>query len=72
MVEQVRHPRTGQPVAMLGNPFKYEGMPVLGYPPGLAADTAEVLRRVAGYAPQRIVELARAGAIGLPAEGEAA
>jgi hypothetical protein len=47
-------------------------MPVLGYPPGLAADTAEVLRRVAGYAPQRIVELARAGAIGLPAEGEAA
>jgi len=69
MVEDVKHPGTGEHVTMLGNPFKYEGTPVLDYPPGFAADTAEVLQRVAGYTQDQIAVLARAGAVGLATEG---
>ena len=68
MVEDVLQPGTDAFVEMLGNPFKYSGAPVLGYPPALAADTAEVLQRVAGYAPGQVAELARTGAIGLTAQ----
>ena len=50
---------------MLGNPFKYGGTPVLAYPPIFAADTADVLQRVAGYTPEQVAALAQAGAIGL-------
>jgi hypothetical protein len=53
---------------MLGNPFKYGGTPVLDYPPAFAADTADVLQRVAGYSPERIAALAGQGAIALPAQ----
>ncbi len=63
MVEDVPRPGANTGVEMIGNPFKYCGTPVLDYPPALAADTAEVLQRVAGYTPARIAELAQAGAI---------
>lgn len=66
MVENVHRPGTNAPVEMLGNPFKYVGSPLLDYPPSLAADTADVLQRVAGYTPAQIAALAQAGAIGLP------
>lgn len=65
MVEDVPRPGTDTCVEMLGNPFKYGGAPVLDYPPALAADTAEVLQRVASYTPEQVTELAQAGAIGL-------
>lgn len=65
MVEEVPRPGAEVGVEMLGNPFKYGGTPVLDYPPALAADTAEVLQRVAAYTPARIAELAQAGAIGV-------
>ncbi|MGE0350070.1 CaiB/BaiF CoA transferase family protein [Hydrogenophaga sp.] len=68
MVEDVLRPGTDAFVEMLGNPFKYNGAPVLDYPPALAADTAEVLQRVAGYAPGQVAELAQTGAIGLTAQ----
>lgn len=68
MVEDVLQPGTDAFVEMLGNPFKYNGAPVLDYPPALAADTAEVLQRVAGYAPGQVAELAQTGAIGLAAQ----
>lgn len=68
MVEDVLQPGTDAFVEMLGNPFKYNGAPVLDYPPALAADTAEVLQRVAGYAPGHVAELAQTGAIGLAAQ----
>jgi crotonobetainyl-CoA:carnitine CoA-transferase CaiB-like acyl-CoA transferase len=68
MVEQVPRPGTDEPVSMLGNPFKYGGASVLNYPPAFAADTAEVLERVAGYTPEQVAALAQAGAIGLAAQ----
>lgn len=68
MVEPVPRPDTGETVEMLGNPFKYGGTPVLHYPPAFAADTADVLQRVAGYSPERIAALAGQGAIALPAQ----
>lgn len=68
MVEQVPRPGTDEPVSMLGNPFKYGGKPVLNYPPAFAADTAEVLQRVAGYTSAQVDALAQAGAIGLAAQ----
>ena len=70
MGEDVPRPGTDTGVEMLGNPFKYGGTPVLDYPPALAADTAEVLQRVAGYTPARIAELAEAGAIGLAGQAD--
>lgn len=65
MVEEVPRPGTTEHVSMLGNPFKYGGTPVLAYPPIFAADTADVLQRVAGYTPEQVAALAQAGAIGL-------
>lgn len=68
MVEPVHRPGTGEEVEMLGNPFKYGGTPVLGYPPAFAADTADVLQRLAGYTPEQVAALAKAGAIALPVQ----
>ncbi len=68
MVEPVPRPGTGEAVEMLGNPFKYGGTPVLGYPPAFAADTADVLQRLAGYTPEQVTALAKAGAIALPVQ----
>ncbi|GAA4321581.1 CoA transferase [Pigmentiphaga soli] len=49
MVEQLAHPRTGEPVRFLGNPFKYGDAGVLAYPPGHGGSTREILERVCGY-----------------------
>ena len=68
MVEQVPRPGADAPVEMLGNPFKYGGTPVLDYPPAFAADTADVLQRLAGYTPEQVAALAKEGAIALPAQ----
>ncbi|GAO21584.1 CoA transferase [Alicycliphilus denitrificans] len=68
MVEEVARPDGDTPVTMLGNPFKYGATPVLDYPPAYAADTADVLQRVAGYTPEQVAALAQAGAIGLAAQ----
>ncbi len=54
MREELAHPRTGQPMQFLGNPFKYTQAQPLSYPPSLGADTREVLQRVCGYDDARI------------------
>jgi crotonobetainyl-CoA:carnitine CoA-transferase CaiB-like acyl-CoA transferase len=61
MVETARHPETGQPVRMLGNPFKHAGAHPLRYPPGLGEHTREVLMDIAGYTAERIDDLHRRG-----------
>lgn len=63
MVESVAHPHSEGVVKLLGNPFKFAGMPDLAYPPEFAQDTAQVLQRIAGYPPEKVDELARSGAI---------
>ena len=63
MVENVPRPNSDDSVRLLGNPFKFAGMPDLPYPPAFAQDTASVLQRVAGYSDEKIEELARTGAI---------
>ena len=63
MVESVPRPNSDDSVRLLGNPFKFAGMPDLPYPPAFAQDTASVLQRVAGYSDEKIEELARTGAI---------
>lgn len=63
MVEQVAHPADGTAVPMLGNPFKFADAPSLAYPPVHGADTARVLREVAGYSAARIDALLQSGAI---------
>ncbi len=63
MVETVSKPEGDATVRMLGNPFKYAGMPELAYPPALGAHTEEALTRIAGYSSARIAELSQAGAI---------
>ena len=68
MVEDVPRPGTDGTTPMIGNPFKYAGTPVLSYPPALAADTAEVLQRVAGYTQEQVAALAQAQAIAVAAQ----
>ena len=68
MVEDVPRPGTDGTTQMIGNPFKYAGTPVLSYPPALAADTAEVLQRVAGYTQEQVAALAQAQAIAVAAQ----
>ena len=63
MVENVPRPNSDDSVRLLGNPFKFAGMPDLPYPPAFAQDTASVLQRVAGYSDEKIEALARTGAI---------
>jgi crotonobetainyl-CoA:carnitine CoA-transferase CaiB-like acyl-CoA transferase len=63
MVERIPHPRTGEDLRFLGNPFKYEAARPLSYPPELGVDTADVLHRLCGYDADKIAALARAGAI---------
>ncbi|QIL72345.1 CoA transferase [Diaphorobacter sp. HDW4B] len=63
MVENVPRPNSDDSVRLLGNPFKFAGMPHLPYPPAFAQDTASVLQRVAGYSDGKIEALARTGAI---------
>ena len=63
MVENVPRPNSDDSVRLLGNPFKFAGMPDLPYPPAFAQDTASVLQRVAGYSDEKIEQLARTGAI---------
>ena len=63
MVENVPRPNSDDSVRLLGNPFKFAGMPHLPYPPAFAQDTASVLQRVAGYSDEKIEALARTGAI---------
>lgn len=64
MVEAVARPQGGEPVRMLGNPFKFAGQPSLGYPPALGQDTAALLRGMAGYDDDSLAALQAAGAIG--------
>jgi CoA:oxalate CoA-transferase len=63
MVETVEHPRTGNTLNFLGNPFKYAGSRSLGYPSAAGADTRDVLSKICGYSAQRITELDETGAI---------
>ena len=62
MVEAVARARR-RPVRMLGNPFKFDGQPVLGYPPALGQDTEALLRGMAGYDDASLAALREAGAI---------
>ena len=63
MVQDVARTDSQETVRMLGNPFKFSGMPDLPFPPPFAQDTVDVLQRVAGYSSDRIEALQRAGAI---------
>lgn len=63
MVQDVARTDSQETVRMLGNPFKFSGMPNLPFPPPFAQDTVDVLQRVAGYSSDRIEALQRAGAI---------
>lgn len=63
MVQDVARTDSQETVRMLGNPFKFSGMPDLPFPPSFAQDTVDVLQRVAGYSSDRIEALQRAGAI---------
>lgn len=72
MVESVRHPRTGNTVNFLGNPFKYEGSQPLRYPSKAGADTRRVLSEICGYSQERISELNSMQAIMLGDEDDMA
>ena len=67
MVTEVRHPDLGT-LPTLGTPIKVDGRMGLHLapPPRLGEHTEAVLREVAGYAPERIAELCRAGAVAAP------
>jgi crotonobetainyl-CoA:carnitine CoA-transferase CaiB-like acyl-CoA transferase len=71
MLETVVDPATDSTVRFLGNAFKFAGAKPLTYPPRVGEHTAEVLRDVCGYDPDKINALARAGAVTLrPGKGE--
>jgi crotonobetainyl-CoA:carnitine CoA-transferase CaiB-like acyl-CoA transferase len=61
MVETAVHPPTGEPVRMLGNPFKHAGAQPLRYPPGLGEHTREVLMEVGGYSAAQVDDLLQRG-----------
>lgn len=63
MLESVARPQGGEPVRMLGNPFKFDGQPQLGYPPVLGQDTAELLRTMGGHDEASLAALQAAGVI---------
>jgi CoA:oxalate CoA-transferase len=63
MLEVVVNPVSGSPYEFLGNPFKWSGAPLLGYPPRLGEHTRIVLEEVCEYAPKTIDDLARCGAV---------
>jgi crotonobetainyl-CoA:carnitine CoA-transferase CaiB-like acyl-CoA transferase len=63
MLEAVVNPASGSTHEFLGNPFKWPGAPVLGYPPRLGEHTRIVLEEVCGYEPGTIDDLARCGAV---------
>jgi crotonobetainyl-CoA:carnitine CoA-transferase CaiB-like acyl-CoA transferase len=63
MVEEVARPQGGEPVRMLGNPFKFAGQPQLDYPPALGQDTEALLRAMAGYDDASLAALQAAGVI---------
>jgi formyl-CoA transferase/CoA:oxalate CoA-transferase len=64
MVVQMEHPRHGT-LPTLGTPIKTDGTLGLDVTPParLGEHTGEILRDLLGYAPERIAELRRAGAI---------
>lgn len=64
MVETIRHPHTQRPLQVLGNPFKYEPCPPLGYPSRHGVDTRRILREL-GYDDAAISKLTSSGAIRL-------
>lgn len=64
MVEPLVSPE-GNALSFLGNPFKFDTAPEMGYPPALGADTRAVLQRVCGYSDAAIEALSASGAIGL-------
>jgi crotonobetainyl-CoA:carnitine CoA-transferase CaiB-like acyl-CoA transferase len=68
MITRVRHPDLGV-LPTLGTPIKVDGRMGLELrpPPRLGEHTEAVLRGVAGYGPERIAELCRAGAVAAPA-----
>ncbi|SRR5579875_736103 len=68
MLETLVNPATGNSCQFVGNPFKWFGAPVLGYPPRLGEHTRSVLEEVCGYEPQVIDELVRCGAVGAARE----
>jgi len=63
MVETAEHPVSGEPVELLGNPFKYRASRPLAHPPVLGQHTRQVLMEVAGYSAARVDELQRCGAV---------
>ena len=48
MVDEIPNPKTGTLMRMLGSALKYEGGPVLAYPPALGQHTNEVLMALCG------------------------
>jgi CoA:oxalate CoA-transferase len=57
MVEAIEHPGGKGPLKFLGNPFKYEPIRPLAYPPKRGAQTRAILERVCGYSSQAIDDL---------------
>lgn len=70
MVETVPQTATGQPLRLLGNPFKVgpEPVPTLGYPPGLGEDTRAVLAEVCGYSTGVVDQLLESSAVFAPSK----
>jgi CoA:oxalate CoA-transferase len=63
MVDEVANPRTGAMMRMLGSALKYEGGPVLAYPPALGQHTNEALRALCGYSDGKLEALGAARAV---------
>lgn len=63
MVETVAKPGTDRSMRFVGNPFKYDDVTSLSYPPSLGEHTRSVLSRVVGYSEERIEELVASGTI---------
>ena len=57
MVESPARPQTGNPLGMLGNPFKYAGSEPLPYPPAFGGATRDVFNQLCGYSHDRIDDL---------------
>jgi crotonobetainyl-CoA:carnitine CoA-transferase CaiB-like acyl-CoA transferase len=62
-VVEIEHPRLGT-VRHVASPLRLGGEPPLRPAPARGADTELVLRKLCGYSPERIEELAASGVFG--------
>ena len=57
MVESLQHPGGAGALNFLGNPFKFNGVEPLSWPPGHGEQTKEILTDLLGYGETRVAQL---------------